>query len=456
MSSVELTTIVDEVSKGAPGVKMMAKRAGDFASRFDMKLAGIAMVADYRTLLDEELQRVWDRNAKSSLGTETVGYDEVVIGSGIHCAAYVESRRARRFAQPLVLERSARPGGEFAVSQRPSFRVNSRNRPGPLGEPGTGMALNVIPNGVMQPSMLSSDEFQTNADLAFVTRLSLARGAIVKPGADVISVSLNLEDVSNRRYTLRLSSGQAVYADRVIDARGVGDPLVPDGVRPGRSVQTFRQFMASLDEPFPLRGLQRVAVVGDGDSGKCAVEALLGIGPSQLAVSALDYVGQIDWFAPNTQTNCASYSEASRSRYKSIGGYLPARNADNFNSEGDAVQRRVSRLQVVQDIGVVRDAGTTVFVRDQPYDRVILCVGYRDRSATDLLQFGASTVNFGDATLVTARRVDKEEVYQVGPRASIRYSSAESSKPYARIAQNVNAIFRTIGRTAALATSLGR
>lgn len=455
----QLDRLIDSVAKfeGYDGVKMMSSRSKDFTSKRVMQLSGIAMVPEARKTLDDRLQDQFDEGD----GFGTPGVDEVIVGSGIHAATYAAARASRGFSPPLVLEAGERPGGSFAMSRRPTFRLNSRNRPGPLGEPGSGLGLNVIPGGIMQPSMLSTDEFQTNADLALAIRLTLAAFANVKTKSRVLTIELNDNERSSRRYRLRLDDGSSVYADRVLDARGLGKPLVPNGfAKPdGKKIFTFFDFVRHLDKPFPLRGMRRVAVVGNGDSAKCTVEALLGIGPSQLSVPELDFVEQIDWYGPGLSSSPRRWVETQRCRYASIGAFLPRVVTAYDNDDNSVVPPRTSRLKIFTTAGAVSAGVDTAFVNGEQYEAVIMCVGYEPYDS--LTRIGPVDDQYtgpldGDSEQAFGRRLVGQEIYEIGPRARLPFSSVELNKPFARIAQNSAAIFRLVGKTAGLAVKLGR
>jgi hypothetical protein len=71
---------------------------------------------------------------------------EVIIGAGFHAAVYAATRVLSGFPKPLVVERGHRAGGTFAMTDRPTFYLNSRNRPGGGGLAGDqGTSLNYLP-----------------------------------------------------------------------------------------------------------------------------------------------------------------------------------------------------------------------------------------------------------------------------------------------------------------------
>ena len=137
-------------------------------------------------------------------------------------------------------------------------------------------------------------EYQTNTDMAFVIRLTLAQYADVLTKAEVLSVTRDGTSVE-----IDIADRGVLRAGRVIDARGLGDPA-DQNLANGTTVVTFPQFLARMASPWPLRGVVRAAVVGGGDSGKCAVESMLGIAPQpMMAAAALDSVDRIGLYPLN-------------------------------------------------------------------------------------------------------------------------------------------------------------
>jgi len=414
------------------------------------------MLPQARAYLDSALDDSFSNRPRTTYASE------VIIGAGFHAAVYAAARVANGYPMPLVLERSNRAGGAFAMSREASFYLNSYNRPGLLGEPTKGnvrdgQALNYLPGALIQPADLSGNEFQTNADMAFIIRLTLATFANVRCNREVASVNR----ANYGGLTLTLADGSEISAKRVIDSRGIGDPD-SDGAVDGRSVLTFPQFMAHMDRPTPLQGFKRVAVIGGGDSGKCAVEALLGIGPSTtISPASLDYVQSVDWFGTDLPTNTADwrkYGEGSRGRYQRIGSYLPraSTQTDRFGNAGRfgnvvAGSAAKSRLTVRQQRAEVTRSLGSLLVNDSTFDHVIVCAG----NSLPALVSGLEGVGGTRAGTVIAKKAyDLDGFYAVGPCASIEFSTAERTNGIADIPANAVGMFRLANRTAALATML--
>jgi hypothetical protein len=234
-----------------------------------------------------------------------------------------------------------------------------------------------------------------------------------------------------------------VTARRLIDARGLGDPR-DRKIANGTTVLTFAQFMQRMAGNWPLRGLRRVAVVGGGDSANCAVEALLGIAPPPaMAAAALDHVDRIDWFCETLPASCKQWQKQVRGRYQAIGRYLrPDRNG---------VRRLTVRQRRARPIALPDAA----LIDGRTYDLVVLCTGNREVEI-DGLNEGSFTLYTTPDDISVARIHRSMPAFRVGPHANLFFSGYDYLDGIAEIKENVNSIFRTAPRTAALAASLPR
>lgn len=420
------------------GIRAMTERVSDFPSETAAVLAGIGVHAPAREHLEQWMDDKWAKDAES--GVASGGVPEVIIGGGLHAAIYSAVRTKLGYVQPLVIERNQRVGGTFAMSKRPSFFLNSRNRPGKLALPGEGAGLNVLPGALVQPANLSASEFQRNSDLAFVIRVTLAASARVLAGRTVTEVA---DNDGKRKFRVTLSDGQQILTDRVLDARGLGDPTMPD--QHGEHVVSFNDFMSSMDNPFPLRGMQRVAVVGDGDSARCAIEALIGQGPGEhWSLPTLDWIDRIDWYGLGVSPTCAAWRDNNRARYKDIGSFLP-------RSPGKS-----ARITPYQRQGSVVPGFECAYVNERAYDRVVMCIGYSRPSLTlPTSADDARFVAYGAGGLRSTAFQFKPGVLAIGPRASIEFNDTEVTQTQiAQVQENKTALFRLAGRTAQLAANL--
>lgn len=405
-------------------------------------LSGIGLVPAARAIIDDHLDALW---AKSRNLPRRDRYSEVVIGAGLQAAVYCAVRVKLGYPAPLVLEARDRVGGVFAVSRGPSFYLNSRNRPGPLSVPGVrDGSLNFLPNAPLQPSHMSGDEYQTNDVMAWVIRLTLAMNAKVVTGVQATFIdsrrkpNLGYYDRTTEAFVQVSTTGNGMRADRAIITTGLAVPRDSTGIRvaaKGR-VMNFEEFMAKMDSPFPLRGFDRVAVLGGGDGGKTTIEALTGKGPrAAMSVAALDWPRTICWYGAPYLTR-QDWERCNRSRYNAIGALLP--------SPGE--ERAAARVTPFARPSSFTVGYECVYVDDVPFDYLIDCTGYA----------GTSLATTGDEFGVGGRAVgfwDKQSVYRAGVAAGLVLTPGEQTL-LRGIAENATSAFRYSSRTAALAANL--
>ncbi|GIF02002.1 hypothetical protein [Paractinoplanes rishiriensis] len=420
------------------GMRAMMQRQSEFDSPFAAQLTGIALDPHGRAFADAFLDDYWVDQARRQNLLDAVDTDrELIIGSGFHAAVYAAVRVLSGLPKPLVLERHDRPGGTFAMTARPTFYLNSRNRAGNAGLAGDqGSALNYLPGAPIQAANVSMAEYQTNVDMALVIRLTLAQYADVVTGATVGSVTRDGTGVE-----IDIADRGPLFAARIIDARGLGDPTDQD-LANGATICTFPQFMQRLTGRWPLRGLRRVAVIGGGDSGKCAVEALLGIGPAPLlAAAALDTVERVDWYAGDLPTTCDDWQQDIRGRYQAIGRYL---RPDRHGAQRLAVRNR--RAQPIALLG-------SALINGRSYDLAVACTGNTTATISGLYAGDFEEYAAPDGTVVARRHADLP-AFQIGPHARLPFTQREQADGIADIAANAVAMFRTATKTAALAATL--
>ena len=437
--------VIEEVQdkrRMATGIRACEDRENDFASKQEMMLAGVAMVPEARQLMSDALTDYWARNNGQLTTIADYTTTEIVIGGGFHAAVYCANRVLMGFPRPVVLEAngSDRVGGVYTMSLNPVFRLNSRSRPGSVGLPDQDKALNYLPGGLIQPSMMSSEEYQTNAEMAWLIRLTLAQYAVVFPGVTVTSIT------TAARESMRVTTSAGTFvAGRVIDARGLGAENSAD-LADGKRILTFGQFMARMGRMFPLRGMQQVAVIGGGNSGLCAVESLLGIAPGHSSPVGLDYVQRVDLYANSVDgRTCETFRENARGRYIRIGQFL-AGNKSNAST----------RLQVVGQLGYPSALPDGVLVNDRTYDMAIVCTGSTRENLDEVLTYFPVKSQLGSRARGTTLAMSGApyQSYQIGPAADIPFSPTEeeagiSDEPASRVA-----MFRLAPRTAALAVKL--
>lgn len=446
-TTMDLERIIEEIADDPfqmdTGMRIMMKRKKEFNNELAAKLTGIALNPVSKAYLENRLDDIWSassgRIVLGNAGTTTM--PEVIIGSGFHAAVYAAIRVQAGFPKPFVLERGKRAGGVFAVPG-PAFFLNSRNRPGGIGLAGdSGANPNYLPGAPIQTANISSGDYQTNADMALVIRLTLAKYANVLTEFPVSEV-----DYFAERYTLLSTGGRKLQASRIIDARGLGDPLGKTTAN-GTTILTFPQFMERMgSETWPLRDIRRAAVLGSGDAARCSLEALLGIGPlPAMSIPALDMVDRVDAYGELPDT-MESWCDRERGRYNKIGRFL---RPDRFG---------IKRLNVYADgerPSPVSIPNETVLVNGRSYDLVILATGNREESVPGL---GTSSdferYNVSDVAVATRSYYSGGDLFRVGPHARLGFSRLERNAGVAEIPNNAVSMFRLASKTATLAATL--
>lgn len=494
-----------EESFESAGVKAMLERLPDFKEPSTALFAAIFADKPVYDVVDRAIDRRFafgvdvklETIARNSLRAKGLGrpdmLPEVIIGSGITAAIYACNRVLAGYPKPIVLEKSPRAGGTFGMTRNPAFWLNSRNRPGELGVPGSRGALNVLPGAVVQPADLSGDEYQPNNALGWAVRTTLLTCANVLTGVDVENLDLQFVDdyrtggVSRSDYYPYVQvtgpdGGQStIYTRRVVVATGLGDVRRTSDidVESCNGGYSYSSFMKRMDEPFPFRGVQRVAVIGAGDGGKTVIEALTGQGPNlAMTAASLDYLDSIDWYGvPQTQQDREGWREANRSRYDGIGRLLPRRvevsgtvdqdDVERANNEGDfvrfnsnaPVRRDYYRVFPTQErVSQVQEGyNGQILVNGRRYDMVIDARGYQEARVTSRF-----TSNYDIEPLSVGNRIvgNKSRNYPntgpviLGVASQLPNDDGEAIALPRNIPENSVAVFRYADRTAQAAQQL--
>lgn len=245
------------------------------------------------------------------------------------------------------------------------------------------------------------------------------------------------------RVAIDVEDHDSLVVGRLIDARGLGDPVDQDQAN-GTTILTFPQLLQRLDRPWPLRGLRRVAVIGGGDAGKCTIEALLGVGPQPfIAAAALDWVERVDWYSDLLPTSCDGWQQQIRGRYQAIGRYL---RPDRLGARRLTVLPRRARPVALPDAALIDG---------RSYDLVVLCTGNEETRINGLGIGYFDLYSIADDDEVVARYHDDLPAYRVGPHARLPFTDQETEDGIADLPDNAVSMFRTGCKTAALAATLG-
>lgn len=405
-------------------LESLMERRTEIGSDEKMLLIGIGMNQEARRHFDAALDRLWLR----AFPPQSTPFP-VVVGSGVHGAIAASVLHKKRGERPVVLEMKDRAGGVFAVTQGPSFFLNSRNRPGPLSIPGDEFgALNVLPGAPIQPSDISADEYLSNDHLAWVVRCMLMMHADVYAGVGEV----DLGAIARARKFVTVE-GKPYYPSDLVVATGMTVPNIAfAGMEADERYLTYERFLKRFDGAYPLKGMNRVAVLGAGDGGKTAVEALIGQGPTaNMSIPMLDYPDLIDWFGvPGDRRTRQEWEACNRSRYKGIGRALGG------------------RLVAYDKPSYVEPGYDTLKVNGLPYDFVVDCTGYVMGTWEG---FSISRDARGGAALGRAGTSARTVI--VGPAARIPNERMDDTI-LRGIPENATSIFRYADKTARLAEVL--
>lgn len=413
---------------------LLMDRRSELSSDEAMLFAGIGMNPLARKHFDQALDKHWNtgKSFNDLFGANQARAGEVIIGAGVHGSIFAAVRHRKTGVKPIVID-MGRAGGSFAVTSGPAFYLNSRNRPGPLSIPGDEFgALNVIPGAPIQPSEIGGEEYLTNDALAWAIRTSLLMHAQVHTGIEITDAQ-PFNSSRSSIYSGRESSsvGSAAFAT------GLSRPRKLFGINSERYL-TFPEFFKRMDQPFPLRGMARVAVLGAGDGGKTVIEALTGQGPtSAMTVPTLDYVRKIDWYGvPTDQMTRETWEACNRSRYKGIGRLLP---------DGQRPFRVMPlNKPTYGDMGY-----DCIKIDGMPYDYVIDCTGYNMQSIASLT--GGYEFRENDNGQSLGKR--NSTLYSVGPGAQLDPERYEP-QVLGNVGENTTSIWRYADRTARLAEAV--
>jgi hypothetical protein len=346
---------------------------------------------------------------------------EVVVGSGPSAANYRSTIQTLNPGQaPLVIDAQGYAGGQFAAVVDAVFKLNSRARPyGSISRqnlPGTESPLNTQgPYCAVQESDLTGAAYgdQTNLGLAIEINHFLAGGV----ACNVALVGWNSFEAPNgkRRIVLalrRTDTGETatMTTDRLVFARGLGaprcafrDPAPKDEAAVKRleennrileeeaaiaksggfaRYRTFAQFLCDMGDrsnPFPLKGIKTVAIIGAGDSGNVTAEALLGYGPDiSGAPQELDRVEEIVWLGQNASTK-EEFETCNRNRYIPLANEFPRESNPSADSRVIPIAEKALTLAREED---GRLLVTDAKGREYVYDLVIDCSGF-ERPSVD-------------------------------------------------------------------------
>lgn len=439
-------------------------------------LAGIAMSRRGNELLSlalehhtsEEAKRLWEL-VKS--GDSYVS--ELVIGSGIHAQIYNSLRMSDDPSVPaLTVEASETTGGQFAETEGPVFRTNTRTRPeNPAlpNVPGSAGSLNNYEGpGVLQQSDITGLAYGSNDTLGLPARVNHMLYSKIINETDVVRVEDNDPAVSKRPglYAVVLKNKetgeeQSVTTDRIVFASGLGEPETGFETADAQTkaiieeefakyergedaqVMTFHHFAKRVgdeSDPFPLKPFEWVAVVGPGDSGAVTVEYLLGYGPdTRMSAAQLDRVKEVFWIGQKAQTR-EELSKVTRLRYINLSLEMPLDSESDYAHRITPINGRAYKLERTEDgrirvlHGIKAEDGSINPTGEVVVDHLILATGFTKKTdeicASVLDKIDSDTKDeelTTDTGWAVAKRYKGTQIYKIGPAAELLVSSKDVS-----------------------------
>lgn len=255
---------------------------------------------------------------KSKMEEETQYVEELVVGAGVHSAAYnVEFMHYAPTIPRLSVESASELGGQFRQYGGPAFRMNTPNRPINIDDPKALDNPNMNsfgPHAPLQLSDISGDLYADNEKIGIAAAVNQYLSAKTLLETSVTSVKLNTNENSLGKYKVELidtKTGKVseVNTDRVIVSTGLGkaehgfsqfDKQTKElcNANDGRVI-TYTDFLEEVGDrsnPFPLERFANkcVVIVGGGHSALTVAEHLTGIGPEYRgSTAALGYPSKV-------------------------------------------------------------------------------------------------------------------------------------------------------------------
>ncbi|MEX1113247.1 MAG: hypothetical protein WD603_00035 [Patescibacteria group bacterium] len=390
---------------------------------------------------------------KERLRTGDCYVRELVVGSGPHAQIYnAEKAVANPGHAGLTVERDRRIGGQFALAESPVWHLNTRTRPEDALSahlPGTEGSLNTLGRGAVQQSDLTGEAYGSQDRLADAVRINHALVSRVMNRTEVTAIRDGMEDLPGKmQVEMRdTQTGEIFFiqTDRVVLTTGLGesrtgleqaDRASQDLV--ARNMEEFEktgkakimlleqavQMLGDKHNPFPLRDMGEVGVIGPGDSGAIVAEYLLGYGPKpRKSVAALDRVKSVRWVGQKSETR---EDFDVRQRYKMLGLEMPRKHAPDYATRIEPAEGRCFKIEEEGDKLRMHYRNKAGEQSSCVVDHIILATGYVDKT-DEIMQVGSARKKeeetvFAETGLPVAQRYAGTEVYKAGPSSQMELS----------------------------------
>ncbi len=353
--------------------RMMTARAEEFKElqvteeerhrAFTGVFSGMLMSERGHQLVDMAMDRTFEADSEFLKGEIESGNNytkEVVIGAGVHGAIWSLTRQMYIPEDPsLTLEQSDQVGGQFSEPGGALFRKNDRQRPERRDEPhlpGTRQSLTTFTEfATIQPSDIGGETYphqHTTSDAARVNFFLSGRAVL---DAKIEKIYKNPDSDLPGKYIVQFfdTKEEKVYevrTDRVVFTSGLGEEVAKLKDEPATNkilaeekekfengedtqVMSFSQFCeraGDRSEAFPMKGIKKLILSGDGDSAVVVAGIALGY-ESQIGktTTQLDSVEEITWIGPKWLTKEEFISKA-RARYHWVGLEFPREKFEGY------------------------------------------------------------------------------------------------------------------------------
>lgn len=391
----------------------MARRA-EFRADYDRPGRNVApwfaaIARENPDLLDTALDQHFIDESKSfeNLLIRDTSYNgfhyapKLVVGSGPQSQIFVS---ALLDAQPdsakdiSVIDKATSVGGTFRSDEAMNFRLNSRTRrqTNEPPVPGTTSNLNTLVPGVVTVPDIVTETYAPADALGRAIRINHAlNNSNFGLGLEVVSitpdpiqesgsglpgnVTVVVRNKDSETYTIRTDVLVATTGngeqrlDRFDDETKELVKQSHEAFKNGANtpVVIYGDLYERLDrERFPLKGVKKVAIIGDGDSARTAVGTLLGYEPRpDGSVIQIDTVEEITWFGQKAETD-RDFITNNRFRYAQV-----ALEFERDTNSGRA-NRITPRNRTVNTIAINEEDGKPRVANDTTaFDLVVVATG---------------------------------------------------------------------------------
>lgn len=339
-------------------------------------------------------------------------YDYITVGGGVHAGVFNNAISLNNNKlKGLSVEREDLVASNFATDY---FKINSTSRQDIVGQkarPGVGN-LNRLLGGPVQVPDISTNKYPSGRAISDATLFNfIAQDNDILFKHQIVSVSDSFLDgeAAPARYKILLKDEKGkekyIYANKIVNTVGLGkenfdfldkksrkfvkseikkiprDGKFEDIERDLPKVLTFnaaRKLATLSPTPFRPYSGEEVMVVGDGDSGRVAIEWLIREGQDDFYGKDVTQAGTVKgivWGGAR-QEDCEDYIINNRVRYASIAAVYKNETLNPLNA-------RITEIKELENgkikvTSVSRETGVT---NTSIVDRVILAAGFKSESS---------------------------------------------------------------------------